>query len=96
MRVAAVSGKWSVAFLLLCFAVSGVLLPAEYLIPGLAILLCLLVRGMVVRAVNGRADCKANLLRAAAWGVAWATLYTAPLPLTVLAVHAVHPHLHRH
>jgi hypothetical protein len=184
-RTAAVSGKWSVAFLVLCFAVSGVLLPVaahlprwvefemvlgawwlvwacaigwllyrgcdvaddmpyphapklgrsglsdvgldgclsldlgvegcgavvlvvvavlllivgiwfavEFLIPGLAFLLYLLVRGMAARAVNDRRDCKTSVLRAVSWGIAWATLYTAPLALTVLAVHAIHPHLH--
>lgn len=79
------------AFLLL---VAGLWIAVEFLIPGIAFLLYLLVRGMVARAVNDRRDCRGNILRAAAWGFAWATLYTAPFALTVLAVHALHPHLH--
>jgi hypothetical protein len=77
------------------FGVVGVWLAVEFLIPGLAFLLYLLVRGMVARAVNDRRDCGGSLLRAVAWGLAWATLYTAPLALTVLAVHALHPRLRR-
>lgn len=75
--------------------IAGLWLAVEFLIPGLAFLLYLLVRGMVARAVNDRRDCGGSILRAAAWGIAWATLYTAPLALTVLAVHSIHPHLHR-
>lgn len=72
---------------------AGIWLAVEILIPGVGFLLYLLIRGMMARAVSDRRDCQGSVLRAAIWGMAWATLYTAPLALTVLAVHSIHPHL---
>jgi hypothetical protein len=67
----------------------GLSLLVELLIPGLAFLMYVLVRGMLARAVAGRDDCQGNLLRSAIWGTFWATLYTLPLALAVWGIHAL-------
>jgi hypothetical protein len=62
----------------------------EVAIPALVFLLYLVARGMLAQAVNDRHDCRGNPGRALAWGVLWATVYTAPLGGVVWFVHYVH------
>jgi hypothetical protein len=45
----------------------------------LAFVLYLLIRGMLAQVVNSRLRCQGRLARSLAFGVLWATVYTAPL-----------------
>jgi hypothetical protein len=58
-------------------------------IPLVAGLTYLLVRGMLARAVNRWHLCRASLLRSCGEGLAWATVYTAPLLAVAFLVHEV-------
>jgi hypothetical protein len=51
----------------------------EVIIPALAFLLYVLIRGMLARVVNDRHACTGHLGRSLLWGSAWATAYAAPL-----------------
>lgn len=62
----------------------------EVLVPTLAFLMYLLIRGMLARAINGSLSCRGHLGRATAWAIVWATAYTAPLAVVVYAAHQVH------
>ncbi len=75
--------------LALCVAFIGLWLLVEIVIPGLAFLAYLLVRGMLARVANDKHDCQGNLLRATFWGALWATVYIAPQVLLVWLVHIV-------
>jgi hypothetical protein len=44
---------------------------------------------MLARVANDFHGCTGNLLRSLRWGAVWATLYTAPLALLVLAGHLI-------
>jgi hypothetical protein len=67
----------------------GFVLLVELLIPAVALGLYLLVLGMLARVVKDRRRCTRSVLRSTAWGAIWATAYTAPLALVVLAVHSI-------
>jgi hypothetical protein len=66
----------------------GLVFVVEVLIPGIAFLLYLAVRGMLARVTNHHRNCEDKPLLAAMWGSLWATAYTAPIALIVWAVHA--------
>jgi hypothetical protein len=68
----------------------GVWLLIEILIPSLAFVAYLLIRGMLARVANDFHGCRGNLLRALRWASLWATVYTAPLALIVWLAHFVH------
>lgn len=51
----------------------------EVIIPALAFLLYVFIRGMLARVVNDRHACTGHLGRSLLWGSAWATVYAAPL-----------------
>jgi hypothetical protein len=53
----------------------------------LALLLYLLIRGMLAQVANSRLRCRGRPGRSFAFGVLWATLYTAPLAGFVWFVH---------
>jgi hypothetical protein len=59
-------------------------------IPVILFLLYFVSRGMLARVINDRHHCRQRLRRSLAWGLLWATVYTAPLAAAVWAVHAVH------
>src|SRR5262245_38623364 len=63
----------------------------EVAIPLVMFLLYFVTRGMLAQVVNDRHRCRGRLGRAFAWGLAWATVYTAPLAAAVWFVHYVHP-----
>ena len=73
-----------VLFILLLLAVWLVI---EFVLPVIALLMYLLLRGMLAHVVNDRHHCKGNLFNAVVWGAVWATLYTAPLAAAVWVVH---------
>jgi hypothetical protein len=56
----------------------------------LAFLMYLLIRGMLAQVANSRLRCRGQLGRSFAFGVLWATLYTAPLAGLVWFVHRLH------
>jgi hypothetical protein len=62
----------------------------EVAVPVVLFLLYFLVRGMLAQVVNDRHDCRGHLARALAWGMLWATVYTAPLAGAVWFIHHVH------
>lgn len=74
----------------LILALSLVWLLIEIAIPVVFFLLYFVVRGMLAQAANGQSQCRGNLPLSAFRGTVWATLYTAPLALTVWMVHWVH------
>jgi hypothetical protein len=57
-------------------------------LPGVAFLLYLAVRGMLARVTNHHRNCEDKPGLALLWGSISATLYTAPVALVVWAVHA--------
>lgn len=59
----------------------------EFVLPAVALLGYMLVRGMVAHVINDPHDCKDNVGRSLTWGVFWATAYTGPLALLVWAIH---------
>jgi hypothetical protein len=61
----------------------------EIAIPVVFFLLYLTVRGMLAHVINDRHRCRGRLGRALAWGLVWATVYTAPLAGMVWLVHAI-------
>jgi hypothetical protein len=71
-------------------AVLAMWLLVEVLIPALAFVMYLLIRGMLARAVNRAHQSRGRLGLALAWGMLWATAYTAPLVALVWAAHRVH------
>ncbi len=71
-----------VSFFLLWFLI-------EIAIPVVVFLLYAMARNMLAAVVNDRHRCRDNLGRALTWGLAWATLYTAPLAGLVWFVHYV-------
>jgi hypothetical protein len=48
-----------------------------------------MARNMLAAVINDRHRCHGNLGRALAWGLLWATVYTAPLAGLVWFVHYV-------
>jgi hypothetical protein len=74
---------------------AGLWLMIELIIPGLAFVAYLLIRGMLARAANDAHGCEGSLPRALLWGTLWATLYTAPLAILVRVVHLVYAHAHQ-
>jgi hypothetical protein len=76
-------------FLAVIVAVIGFWFLIEVAIPALAFVLYFLIRGMLARVANDFHGCTGNLPRSLRWGAAWATLYTAPLALLVLAGHLI-------
>jgi len=59
----------------------------EVVLPAVALVGYLLVRGMVAHVINDPHDCKKNLGRSLVWGLFWATAYTGPLAALVWALH---------
>jgi hypothetical protein len=55
-----------------------------------AFVLYLLIRGMLAQVANARLRCRGRMVRSFAFGVLWATLYTAPLAGFVWFVHRLH------
>jgi hypothetical protein len=71
-------------------AVVATWLLVEVLIPAWAFVMYFLIRGMLASAVNGAGHCAGRLGRGLAYGLLWATVYTAPLAILVWAAHRVH------
>lgn len=59
----------------------------ELLIPGIAFLIYLAIRGMVARVINDRHHCAGETGMSMLWGIIWATVYTAPVAAIIYAVH---------
>jgi hypothetical protein len=74
----------AIAFVVLTAA--GILISFDILIPGLAFLLYLAIRGMLARALNPTRSCEGNAPLALLWGMIWATAYTAPVALIVWVI----------
>ncbi len=72
--------------------VAGVLFFVELLLPGLAFLLCLAVRGMLIQASRRHAQCEGNSALSALWAMIWATAYTAPIGLIIWGIQAFLTH----
>lgn len=72
--------------------VAAAWLIVEIVIPALAFVLYVLIRGMLARVVNDRHACTGNLGRSLLWGAAWATGYTAPLAALIWIGHYVGRH----
>lgn len=62
----------------------------EFAVPIIFFMLYFLVRGMLVRVVNDKPQCQGNIGLSAFRGIFWATIYTAPLALTIYVVHFLH------
>lgn len=74
-----------VVALIALVAISWLLI--EVIIPVLAFLLYLLIRGMLARVVNDFHGCTGNFGRSLRWGATWATAYTAPLAILIWLGH---------
>lgn len=61
----------------------------EVAIPIVFLLLYFLVRGMLANVVNEKAYCRGNFTLSAARGFFWATVYTAPLALSIWVIHYI-------
>lgn len=72
---------WGLRSRLASVWLAGVLFFVELLLPGLAFLLCLAVRGMLIQASRRHAQCEGNSALSALWAMIWATAYTAPMGL---------------
>lgn len=59
----------------------------EILIPGIAFIIYLAIRGMTARVINDRDHCRDKPWPSMLWGMIWATAYTAPIAAAVYAVH---------
>jgi hypothetical protein len=59
----------------------------ELLLPGIAFLIYLAIRGMVARVINDRHHCAGESGLSQLWGIIWATAYTAPIAAIVYAIH---------
>jgi hypothetical protein len=79
-----------IVFLVLTLFLGVIWLLFEIAIPLLLFLLYFLTRGMLARVVNDCHHCRGRLGRALAWGLVWATAYTAPLAGTVWFIHYVY------
>lgn len=62
----------------------------EVAIPVVFLMLYFLVRGMLVRVVHDKPQCRGNFVLSAARGALWATVYTLPLGVLVYLVHLIH------
>jgi hypothetical protein len=62
----------------------------EVAIPVVFFLLYFVVRGMLANVVNDKTRCQGNLGQSAIRGLFWATLYSAPIALTIWLVHWIH------
>jgi hypothetical protein len=78
-----------IAVVCIALIVVGASLVVELVIPGLAFLMYVLIRGMLARALSGREDCQDSVVRSLLWGTFWATVYTLPLALAVWGVHVI-------
>ena len=65
---------------------TGLFVMIEFIVPGLAFLVYILMRGMLARVVNHHKDC-GGVVQSLTWGFVWATIYTGPLALAVWVVH---------
>jgi hypothetical protein len=74
----------------LVIALVGIWFLIEIVIPALAFVAYLLIRGMLARVANDSHSCEGSLGRATLWGALWATVYTLPFALLVWLVHLVH------
>jgi hypothetical protein len=74
-------GVAGVIIAVILLAILGIWFAIEFLIPGLAFLFYLAIKGMLARAINPTCNCEGNAPLALAWGLIWATAYTAPLAL---------------
>lgn len=77
----------SIVFSVAAMCLAWVLI--EFVLPVVFVLLYILIRGMLVHAVHGRRGCEGSVPTAAFWGFLWATVYTAPLALTIWAIHYI-------
>jgi hypothetical protein len=68
----------------------GLWLLIEIVIPALAFVAYVLIRGMLARITNDKHGCQGSLIRASWWGALWATVYILPFGLLVWFVHLVH------
>lgn len=66
----------------------------EIIIPALAFLLYVFIRGMLARVVNDRHACTGHFGRSLLWGGAWATAYAAPLAALIWLGHYLWEFLH--
>jgi hypothetical protein len=56
----------------------------------LAFVMYFLIRGMLAQVANSRPRCRQRLGRSLAFGILWATVYTAPLAGLTWLVHRLH------
>jgi 4-hydroxybenzoate polyprenyltransferase len=68
----------------------GLWLLIEIVIPALAFVAYVLIRGMLARVTNDKHSCQDSFVRAMLWGSLWATVYILPFGLLVWFVHFVH------
>jgi hypothetical protein len=83
-------GDAGLVLVLIVALLAGTWFLIEIAIPVVCFLLYLITRGMLAGVTNDRNRCRGSLGRAAARGLAWATVYTAPLAATVWFVHYMH------
>lgn len=79
-------GEAGAIIALVIVIVVGIWFAFEFLIPGLAFLLYLAIRGMLARALNPTRSCEGNAPLALLWGMIWATAYTAPIALIIWGI----------
>lgn len=61
----------------------------ELVVPVVVVWCYVLLLAALRRASRDRHDCAGHLGRALVWGIVWATVYTLPLALIAVLVHAV-------
>lgn len=85
-----VNGEGCLFLLMILVLVAGIWLLFELALPAIFFMLYAVSRGMIAQVTNDRHRCRNQLGRSLIWGFTWATLYTAPLALTVWMVHLAH------
>jgi hypothetical protein len=78
----------ALAITLACVVIYGAaFIAAELVAPLLLLVFYSLLLHALTRVANDRHECEGNLMRASAWGAAWALLYTAPIAALVWLAH---------
>lgn len=85
-----VNGEGCLFLIAILILLSGIWLIFELALPAIFFMLYAVSRGMIAQVTNDRHRCRNHLARSFIWGFTWATLYTAPLALTVWLVHLAH------
>lgn len=74
---------------LVLLAVLGIWFAIEFLIPLIAFLLYLAIKGMLSKVVDRECHCEGDGPRSLIWGMIWATVYTAPIALAIWVIKAL-------